>query len=160
MRDLEVKIRYRDLEVEFRGDPRDVSRKIFEWLNSNIPGFDIAVNLFKDPDYLELSEKISKYIKSTNSGDIYLLDESSSLSMHLKILISLSFMKILYVAGYRTSDASTLGELSRILSSSQKSVSSRLSELRNQGYIDKMRENKHTKYRINVRGLLYIMNRL
>ena len=160
MKDLEVKIRYADLEVEFKGDPKDVSRKVFEWLNRNIPGFDVAVRLFQDPDYLELSETISDYIKSTNSGDIYLLGKASSLSMHLKILVTLSLMKILYDAGHRDSDASTLDELSKILSSSQKSVSSRLSELRSQGYIEKMRENKHTKYRITVRGLLYIMNKL
>lgn len=160
MKDLEVKIRYADLEVEFKGDPKDVSRKVFEWLNRNIPGFDVAVRLFQDPDYLELSETISEYIKSTNSGDIYLLGKASSLSMHLKILVTLSLMKILYDAGHRDSDASTLDELSKILSSSQKSVSSRLSELRSQGYIEKMRENKHTKYRITVRGLLYIMNKL
>jgi len=160
LKDLEVKIRYADLEVEFKGDPKDVSRKVFEWLNRNIPGFDVAVQLFQDPDYLELSETISEYIKSTNSGDIYLLGKASSLSMHLKILVTLSLMKILYDAGHRDSDASTLDELSKILSSSQKSVSSRLSELRSQGYIEKMRENKHTKYRITVRGLLYIMNKL
>ena len=160
MKDLEVRIRYADLEVEFKGDPKDVSRKVFEWLNRNIPGFDVAVRLFQDPDYLELSETISEYIKSTNSGDIYLLGKASSLSMHLKILVTLSLMKILHEAGHRDSDASTLDELSKILSSSQKSVSSRLSELRSQGYIEKMRENKHTKYRITVRGLLYIMNKL
>ncbi len=160
MKDLEVRIKYEGLEVEFRGSPKEVSKKVFEWLNRNIPGFDVAVKLFQDPDYLELSEVISEYIKTTNDGSIYLMEKASSLSMHLKILVTLSLMKILYDAGHRESDASTLDELSKILSSSQKSVSSRLSELRSQGYIEKMRENKHTKYRITVRGLLYVMNKL
>ncbi len=160
MKDLEIRIKYEDLEVEFRGSPKEVSKKVFEWLNRNIPGFDVAVKLFQDPDYLELSEVISEYIKTTNDGDIYLMEKASSLSMHLKILVTLSLMKVLYDAGHRESDASTLDELSKILSSSQKSVSSRLSELRSQGYIEKMRENKHTKYRITVRGLLYVMNKL
>lgn len=160
MKDLEVRIRYKDIEAEFRGDPKYVSRKVFEWLSRNIPGFDVAVSLFQDPDYLELSEVISQYIKTTSSGEIYLLKKASPLSMHLKILVTLSLIKILHAAGHRNSDALKLNELSEILSSPQKSVSSRLSELRNKGYIEKMRENKHTKYRITIRGLLYTMNKL
>ena len=160
MNNLEVKIKYKDLEVEFKGDPKTVSQKVFEWMNKNIPGFDIASKLFHEPDYLELSELISEYVKSTNTGDIFLIGKSSSLSMHLKILIVLSLLRILADAGFRDTDATSLEELSRILASSQKSVSSRLSELRSQGYVEKMRESKHTKYKITVRGLLYIMNRL
>ena len=160
MASLEVKIKYNDLEVEFNGPPEQVVKEILKWVSKHIPGFIIATNLFHEPDYIELSELISKYIKTTSDGNIFLLDSAGSLSMHIKILLILSMMKVLNDSGYRNGETASLEELASILVSSQKSVSSRLSELKALGYIDKIKQGKQTRYKVTVRGLLFLMNKL
>jgi len=157
---LEIIIKYKDMEISLRGSPEEVTKEALKWINKNVPGFIIASKLFYEPDYIELTEVISKYIKSTSNGDLYFLDTARRFSMHIKILLILSLIRILNYTGYRDTDQATLEELSKILVSTQKSVSSRLSELKSYGYIDKLKEGKQTRYKITVRGLLYLINKL
>ena len=160
MDELEIKIKYGDLEAVFKGPPSTVAKEVLKWVNEHIPGFIIASKLFHEPDYVELSDIISGYVKTTSEGRIYLTESARKFSMHIKILLVLSLIKILNYTGYREDDLATLEELASILISTQKSVSSRLSELKSYGYIEKLKEGKQTKYRITIRGLLYLVNKL
>ena len=160
MDEMEVKIKYGDLEAIFKGSSENVSREVIEWLNKYIPGIRVATSLFYEPDYLELGRVISNYIRTSKEGEIFLLDNADQLSMHVKILMILSLARILRYSNFRDDESMTLDELSSILAASQKSVSSRLSELRAHGYIDKLREGKTSRYRVTIKGLIHLLSKL
>jgi len=159
MPDIYVKIRYKDLEAIFEGDLDSVYREVLRWFNKYIPALDIAQKLIIDIDYSKLADLLSRYIFFTREGDIILRDEADKFSQHNKILLVLSGAKLLEFTGKRESSGVSLEELSRILRSSTKSLSSRLSELKNIGYINKDRRNKNVVYSISIKGLIDLERR-
>jgi len=159
-RELEVYLRYGDLEAEFKGDPETVRNEVIRWLDKVVPGFLLATNVLIEPDYRSLAEKLSRYVNATRSGDIILLNESSALSMQMRVLATLGMAKILYLSELREDESMTLEELSSIVVSTPKSVSSRLSELRSNGLVEKVVRSKPVKYRITLSGLLHLLDKL
>jgi len=159
MPDIYVKIRYKDVEATFEGDIDSVYKEILRWFNKYIPALDIAQKLIIDIDYSKLADLLSRYIFFTREGDIILRDEADKFSQHNKILLVLSSAKLLEFTGKRESSGVSLEELSRILRSSTKSLSSRLSELKNIGYVNKDRRNKNVVYSISIKGLIDLERR-
>ncbi len=159
MTDLKVHLKYGDLEADFEGDPLEVKEQVMLWLDKVVPGMRLASTLFIEPDYKALSEKLSRVAKATMDGEIVLLEEADGLSMQLKILSALGLSKVLHVSGLRREESMTLDQLSSIVVSTPKSVSSRLSELRSMGLVEKV-GGKPVRYKISLRGLLYLLEKL
>ncbi len=156
---IKVDIKYRDLEVSFEGEVNEVYRQVIKWFNKILPAIDIAEKLILDIDFERLASKLGKYIYISRDGEVVLKPSSDKLSLHNKLLLILAMFKLLEFIGKRSSSA-TLSELSHLLNTSAKTISSRLSELKSMGYIERIRENKNVKYKISLRGLLYIEDKI
>jgi DNA-binding transcriptional ArsR family regulator len=160
MDELYVKIRYKDIEAEFKGTPDEIYQAITRWIVNFIPSLDIASKLMYDIDFGKLAETLSNYVFITKDGDVILKDSANTLSLHNKILLVLSTLRLLEFLGKREKSSIPLDELSKIIASTPKTSSSRLSELRNLGYVERERENRSVFYKITIKGLLYLQNRL
>ena len=157
---IKVHIKYKGIEASLEGDLETVYKEIIKWFNKILPSLQIAEKLIVDVDFQKLASKLEKYIGLSREGEVILKENSRTLSLHNKILIILSLYRIMEFTGLKKSSSITLSELSNLLNTSSKTVSSRLSELRNMGYIERIKENKSVKYKINIRGLLFIESRL
>lgn len=160
MESIYVKIRYKDMEIELEGSMEEVYQEIRKWFMRYLPSIEIAEKLLLDIDFHKLAKQLSNYVYITNEGDVILRDSSNELSLHNKILIVLSSLRLLEYLGKRPSSHITLDDLSKIVVSTTKTISSRLSELRSMGYVERNRENKNVVYKITLRGLLYLQNKL
>ena len=160
MDEIYVKIKYKDIEAEFRGAPDEIYKAITRWVIDFIPSLDIAGRLMYDVDFRKLANMLSNYVFITKEGGIILKESTNNLSLHNKILLVLSTLRLLEFLGKREKASISLDELSKIISSTPKTSSSRLSELRNLGYIERERENRSVSYKITIKGLLYIQSRL
>jgi len=156
---IKVDIKYRDLEVSLEGEVDEVYRQVIKWFNKILPAIDIAEKLILDIDFERLASKLEKYINISRDGEIVLKPLSDKFSLHNKLLLILAMFKLLEFIGKRPSSV-TLSELSHLLNASAKTISSRLSELKSMGYIERIRENKNVKYKISLRGLLYIEDKI
>ena len=160
MDDIYVKIKYKDIEAEFSGKPDEIYEAITRWIINFIPSLDIAGKLVYDIDFKKLADMLSNYVSITRNGDVILKESTSNLSLHNKILLVLSTLRLLEFLGKREKPSIPLDDLSKIITSTPKTTSSRLSELRNLGYVERERENRSVVYKITIKGLLYIQNRL
>ncbi len=157
---LEAYLKYGELEARFIGSPEEVREEVINWLNTVVPSFSLATKVLVEPDYNALAEKLAKYVQATKDGSIVLTDESNGLSMQLRVLSVLGLTKILSLSDIRDDESMTLEELSAIVVSTPKSVSSRLSELRSMGLVERVVKSKPVKYRITLRGLLHLLEKL
>lgn len=159
MNKISVRIKYGDIVYEVEGSTEEVLTDIIRWINNIIPTFNLAKRLLIDIDYQKLIESISKYGGLTSDGDILIYSEhNKSLSLSNKILILLSLRHIQYKFGYVDEEALPLNMIARKLSSSNKTTSSRLSELYSQGYVSKDRRNGSVAYKITMKGLLKVLS--
>lgn len=141
------------------GDPEYVVRNILSWIYKVIPGIDLARKLMVSIDYQRLIEALSKYICVSNKNEIIFKEKPvQKLSLSNKILIVLGTANLLYHLDKRDVDGLLLQNLSKHLSSSSKTVSSRLSELYSSGYVDKEKTEKGVLYKITLKGILKLLN--
>ena len=114
MESIYVKIKYKDIEIELEGSMEEVYREIRKWFMRYLPSIEIAEKLLLDIDFHKLAKQLSNYVYITNEGDVILRDSSSVLSLHNKILIVLSSLRLLEYLGKRSSSHITLDDLSKI----------------------------------------------
>jgi|Deesub1362A_J573_1020465.scaffolds.fasta_scaffold00001_485 DNA-binding transcriptional ArsR family regulator len=147
------------MEYTVEGDPESVLRNVLQWVYKIMPEVDLARRLMVDIDYMRLSDVLSKYVMTSEEGDIIFKEDiPQRLSLSNKILIALGLSKLLYQLGKRDEDGIYLHELAKYVVSSTKTVSSRLSELYSTGYVEKNKMEDGVLYRITIKGLLRLLS--
>lgn len=156
---IRVSIEYEGLNYVVEGDPEYVVRNVLDWIYNSLPQIDLARRLMLNVDYQKLSEVLSRYVYISREGEVVFKENSEQrFSQSNKILIALGLANLLYHIGKRDVNGYLLQELSKYLSSSSKTVSSRLSELYSLGYVDKEKTEKGVLYRITLKGILKLLN--
>ena len=156
---IKVKVVLDDMEYTAEGDPESVLRNVLQWVYRVMPEIDLARRLMVDIDYMKLSDVLSKYVMTSEEGDIiFKEDVPQRLSLSNKILIALGLSKLLYQLGKREEDGIYLHELAKYVVSSTKTVSSRLSELYSTGHVEKNKMEDGVLYRITIKGLLKLLS--
>ena len=141
------------------GDPDYVVKNILNWIYNILPEIDLARKLMLKIDYQKLVNILSKYAYvSENNEVIFKEDSEQKLSLSNKILISLGLANLLHHLGKHDVNGLLLQNLSKYLSSSNKTISSRLSELYSSGYVEKEKTEDGVLYRITLKGILKLLN--
>ena len=156
---IKVSVEYEDLSYVVEGDPEYVVRNILNWIYDILPEIDLARKLMFKVDYQKLIEILSKYAYASENGEVIFKEDSEQkLSLSNKILIALGLANLLYHLGEHGVNGILLQSLSKYLSSSSKTISSRLSELYSSGYVDKEKTEEGVLYRITLKGILKLLN--
>lgn len=158
--EIYVKLKWRDREVELMGSPEDVIREVEKFVLKYIPTISLAEKLSVSIDARDLAEILSPFIK-ISGVEVVLSDEiSNKASQSDKVLLVLAARKLMYLLGRVDSDYMALDEVSGLVGSSNKSTSSRLSELYSQRLVDRRRSGNKVFYRITVGGILRLKKRI
>ena len=152
-------MKYENLSYEIEGEPEYVMRNVLDWIYNILPEINLAKKLLFRVDYQKLADILSKYAFVSSEGEIIIKEDiDQKLSLSNKILIALGLANLLYHIGKCNVNGFLIQTLSKYLSSTNKTVSSRLSELYSSGYVDKEKTNEGILYKITLKGILKLLN--
>ncbi|MFQ5710645.1 MAG: hypothetical protein ACE5GD_02575 [Candidatus Geothermarchaeales archaeon] len=152
--EIYVRIDWEGNTLEFRGDPEKVVREVESFLMKTIPQISLARKIQISIDAQDLTDIISPLVRVTPTGEVVLLVAHDKASLSERVLIFLMAQKFLFLTGMSREDHLSLQAIASKVIASQKSTSSRLSELYTRGFIEKKRIDGQIRYWVTVQGIL------
>jgi len=157
---LKMRIEYDGKVFEFEGDIDELYKEVILFFNKIIPTYKLASEILVNIDINDLVNIIKPYLQISKDGDMIFTESGEALSMSNKIITLLIGAKLLNLLGIRRGDSLSLQELSKYLSSTTKSASSRLSELYSKGFVEKYKDDEGVKYKVTLKGIVYFGRKL
>jgi len=148
---ITVLVKYGELEVKFEGPVEEVWRSVNKFFGELIPVFDLARRATITLDLPELVEETKDLVGISPSGEVILLADRRRLPDRDVIMLGLLGAYIGYKLGKREKDTLTSAQIRKMLEKNAKITSTRLSELKRQGWIEKT---ERGEYRITHLGIL------
>jgi predicted transcriptional regulator len=154
-----VTVSYRDLTTQFSGDPASVFESISRFIQKEIPSLSLASEMVLNYSLADLVRTFKTVIKLTPEGP-RVWAEGSQLSDKETIALNLVATRIAMEAGSVSTPCMTLADLKSATNLNPKSLSSRLSELTQAGYVQKESSGKGVCYKITTTGINWISSSL
>ena len=152
---LQVTITYGSSKTVFLGKPETVIVSINQFLSKQIPALNLAEKLTLNYSISELIDNFKEYIKLTEEGPRVWM-QNRKLSDKDTVCLQLITAKIGYMTGNLTSPSLTLQDIHNSTNLKAKSISSRLSEVTKNGYVERDNTDKGTKYKITTQGIHWL----
>lgn len=148
-REIEVNVRKGDLQIEFKGSIDDVIRCLLKFISEIHPTWFLASKLALKVDLVEVFEAMTGILAIGSEGPAIIVDRNKLTDIE-SIWLSLAKAWVAYRVGLSDDDTVTGRDIQRDTGVKPGTVSARLSELANQGYLDKP---KRGAYRLTSLGL-------
>jgi DNA-binding transcriptional ArsR family regulator len=148
-REIEVIVRKGDLQIEFKGSIDDVIRSLLKFISEIHPTWFLASKLALKVDLVGVMEAMTGVLAVGSEGLTVIVDKSRLTDIE-SIWLSLAKAWVAYRIGLSDDDAVTSKDVQRETGVKPGTISARLSELANQGYLDKPRRGA---YRLTSLGL-------
>ncbi|MEM4636820.1 MAG: hypothetical protein QXE44_04960, partial [Nitrososphaerota archaeon] len=129
--EMKVTIRYRDIEAQFAGEPREVYMQVVKFMEKVIPTYTLASKIILEIGLEEIFEKLSDSIAYNSEEGIIFLKNLVDLPSQDAILFFALKNHIEHKIGRREDPAISIVDLSKNLQKKEKTISGRLSELIN-----------------------------
>jgi len=152
---LNVILTYGQVKVEFTGTPEAVLSSITNFLSKQIPTFDLAHSMSVSYSLTDLVKMFGNYVKITPEGPRVWIEEHK-LSDKDIVALQLVAARIGKETGRATSSSLTLAELQSLTRLNPKSISSRISEMSKQGYVEKETTDQGVRYKITTQGIYWL----
>jgi len=152
---LHVTISYKDIKTEFSGNLENVIISVNHFLSKQIPSLELAEKITINYSISDLIDKFQDYIKITSEGPRIWLS-NRKLSDKDVVCLQLISTKISHMIGNSQSSLMSLQELHTSTNLKPKSISSRLSEVTKNGYVERDQTDNGTKYKITTQGIFWL----
>jgi len=146
---LEVTIKYKDLEKTVRGDANEVIREVISFISESIPKLEFISKLTLTIDEEKLLESCSRIMKLTPEGVVVTVSVDQLTDREL-ILLHLSKVHFGYIAKNLDSDRALIGDLIAYTKKPAGTVAGRISEMSAEGMVERVGKGE---YRITTYGL-------
>jgi len=152
-------VSYGGVNANFSGDPASVFESLSRFLQKEIPSLSLASEMAVNYSLADLVKTFKTVIKLTPEGP-RVWAEGMQLSDKEKIALNLVAARIAKEAGTKPEESLTLTDLKATTNLNPKSLSSRLSELTQAGYVQKESSGKGASYKITTTGIHWISTAL
>ncbi|MCX8176045.1 MAG: hypothetical protein N3E48_02295 [Candidatus Bathyarchaeota archaeon] len=158
MENIRVYLECGELKLSFEGSVEDVTRALMEFLSKHYPSYSLIKNLVISVDFEELLKKIEGVIGISSEG-VFLLTPKEKLikqlSLRERILLHLLKAHIGYQLKVSDKQSLSVDELLRITGSGTGALAGRLSELSDDGFIERIGRGE---YKVTTLGLKHLMD--
>jgi len=153
---IEVAIRYKDIEKKVSGNADQVIREIFSFFSSVLPQLQFISRISLTVDMQELLSACEGVFAVTPEGVVVVVPTDDLTDKDL-ILLHLARAKVGYVAGKDARDTLLIGDLIAVTKRSAGTVAGRLSEMCSEGLVDRIGKGE---YKATTYGLDYFMKNI
>ncbi|HIE15000.1 TPA: hypothetical protein EYP70_06980 [Candidatus Bathyarchaeota archaeon] len=148
--ELQLSVKYKDMEVKFSGSPEDVLRSFFRFMSKVLPAFDLASNLTLTVDLEQLLKSVSGIIALTPEGPVITLPREKLGGERNAIILHLLKAYIGFQTGKLEQDSLSTAEILSLTGGKAGTVAARLSELTSLGWVERIGRGE---YRITTLGI-------
>ena len=152
---LELTIKYRDVEAKFSGNPEEVIRAFFSFMGKVLPTFDLASDLTLTIDIGDLLENVKGLIAFTPEGPVVTVPREKLGGDKNVIMLNLIKAYIGYKTGCLEKDSVSMSEIASLTGIKSRTVAARLSELTSAGLVERVGRGE---YRITTLGVKFFLD--
>lgn len=135
-KEIEVTIRYRDVEKTIKGAPDDVFRAVFQFLSETIPALDVVSRVTLTVNFADFLKEVAGVFAVTPEG-VVVLTPPEALTDRELVLLYLVRSKIGYETGRSDKDTLLASDLVSFTGKGSGTVAGRLSELSAEGLVER-----------------------
>jgi len=147
---LELTVRYKDMEVKFTGNPDNVVRSFLGFMGKVLPTYELALDLTLAVDIGRLLESIKGLIAFTPEGPIVTVQKEKLSGERETIILHLIKAYTGHQIGRLEKDSLTTAEIMSLTGGKSGTIGARLSELSNLGWVERVGRGE---YRITTMGV-------
>jgi hypothetical protein len=147
---LELLVRYKDMEVKFTGEPEDVIRSFLKFMSKVLPPYELVSGLTLTVDLERLMKNIRGVIAFTPEEPIITLPKEKLGAERDIIILHLVKVYVGYETGRLEKDSLTTSEIISLTGAKSGTVAARLSELTSRGWVERIGRGE---YRITTLGV-------
>jgi len=146
---VEVTVRYRDLEKTIRGSPDEVFRGVFRFLSETIPALDVVSRVTLSVDFADFLKEVAGVFAVTPEG-VVVLTPPEALTDRELVLLYLVRAKVGFETGRSEKETLLASDLISFTGKGSGTVAGRLSELSGEGLVERTGKGE---YRVTTFGL-------
>jgi len=147
--DIEVTIRYRDVEKTIKGKPGDVFRSVFQFLSETVPALDVVSRITLTVNFADFLKDAAGVFAVTPEG-VAVLTTLEALTDRELVLVHLIRAKIGFETGRSEKETLLASDLISLTGKGSGTVAGRLSELSGEGLVERIGKGE---YRVTTFGL-------
>ena len=151
---VEVTIRYRDVEKTIKGNPEEVFRGVFLFLSQTIPALEIVSRITLTVDFADFLKEAAGVFAVTPEG-VVVLTPLEALTDRELVLLYLVRGKIAHETGKSEKETLLASDLISFTGKGSGTVAGRLSELSGEGLVERTGKGE---YRVTTFGLHHFRN--
>lgn len=146
---VEVTIRYRDVEKTIRGSPEDVFRDVFRFLCETIPTLDTVSKITLTVNFADFLRETAGVFAVTPEG-VVVLTPLEALTDRELVMLNLVKAKVAFETGKSEKETLLASDLISLTGKGSGTVAGRLSELSGEGLVERIGKGE---YRVTTFGL-------
>jgi len=146
---VEVTVRYRDVEKTIRGSPDEVFRGVFRFLSETIPALDVVSRVTLSVDFADFLKEVAGVFAVTPEG-VVVLTPPEALTDRELVLLYLVRAKVGFETGRSEKETLLASDLISFTGKGSGTVAGRLSELSGEGLVERTGKGE---YRVTTFGL-------
>jgi len=154
---LELTVKYKDMEVKFTGKPDDVVRSFLGFVGKVLPAYELASSLSLTVDIGRLLESIRGLIAFAPEGPIVTAPKEKLRGERETIILHLIKAYTGYQIGRLEKDSLTTAEVTSLTGAKPGTIGARLSELSNLGWVERVGRGE---YRITTLGVKVFLDEI
>ncbi|MCX8170483.1 MAG: hypothetical protein N3E47_00725 [Candidatus Bathyarchaeota archaeon] len=152
---LELTIKYKDVEARFSGKPDEVIRAFFGFMCRVLPTYDLASQLTLTVDLENLLASVKNIIAFTPEGPVVAVPREKLGGDRNMIMLNLIRAYIGYKTGRLERDSLSTSEIMAFTGGKSGTVAARLSELTDMGLVERVGRGE---YRVTTLGVKYFLD--
>ena len=146
---VEVVIRYRDVEKTIRGKPEEVFRGVFQFLSETIPALDVVSRITLTVNFADFLREAAGVFAVTPEG-VVVLTPLEALTDRELVMLYLIRAKVAFETGKSEMETVLASDLISFTGKGSGTVAGRLSELSGEGLVERIGKGE---YRVTTFGL-------
>jgi hypothetical protein len=154
---LEVVVKYKDMETKFTGKPDSVMRGLLSYMSQVLPGYEIVSGLTLTVDFEDLLKNIKGLIAFTPEGIVVTVPKDKRGGERDIMLVHLVKSYIGFRTGQMEKDSLTMSDIKSLTGGKSGTVGARLSELTSSGWVERVGRGE---YRITTLGLKSVLDEI
>jgi hypothetical protein len=152
--DLELLVKYKDLEAKFTGTPNDVIRSFLKFVGQVLPGYELVSGLTLTVDLEGLLEQVKELIAFTPEGIVVTMPKEKLGGEREVILLHLVKTYVGYMTGRLEKDSLLAKDIMALTGGKSSSVAARLSELTSLGWVERVGRGEYRLTTLGVKAFL------
>jgi hypothetical protein len=154
---LEVVIKYKDVETKFTGTPDSVIRSLLNYVSQVLPSYELVSGLTLTVDFEDLLRNVKGLIAFTPEGIVVTVPKEKLGGERDIILVHFVKSYIGFKTGQMEKDSLTMGDIKSLTGGKSGTVGARLSELTSSGWVERVGRGE---YRITTLGLKSVLDEI